>query len=119
MNGKRDVFCKIFRKKPITKYPVIAAAKHPIKQVPIPTSNWTECFITFKISSKPAPKITGVPKRKEKRAASSREYPNVLPTPIVAPERETPGISAQACPIPIATASLLEIFSWRFSFLIG
>ena len=58
------------------------------------------------LSSAAAPMI-GVASRKAKRAASLFERPTSRPPPIVAPEREKPGISASACaaPTPNACAS--------------
>ncbi len=45
--------------------------------------------------------MIGAPRRKEKRAASARVSPRKSPAVIVAPERETPGISARACASPM------------------
>src|SRR3954452_24914909 len=52
----------------------------------------------------PAAPMIGVASRKAKRAASSLESPASRPPPMLAPERDSPGISARACaaPIPIA-----------------
>ena len=52
-------------------------------------------------STAAAPMI-GVASRNAKRAASSFESPASRPPPIVAPEREKPGMSASACAAPIA-----------------
>ena len=56
------------------------------------------------MSSAAAPMI-GVASRNAKRAASSFESPASRPPPIVAPEREKPGISASACAAPTPSAS--------------
>ena len=50
----------------------------------------------------PAPKITGMERRKEKRADFSDDIPNARPVQIVNPEREIPGIIAIACESPIS-----------------
>ena len=48
--------------------------------------------------------MIGVASRNAKRAASLFESPTRRPPPIVAPEREKPGISASACAAPTPTA---------------
>ena len=49
---------------------------------------------------------------KEKRTANFRSKPTKQPVVIVMPERETPGQSAMACPMPTTSASLsLAVFS--------
>ena len=48
--------------------------------------------------------MIGVASRNAKRAASSLESPTSRPPPIVAPEREKPGISAIACAAPMPSA---------------
>lgn len=49
----------------------------------------------------PTPKIIGIAKRKEKREASVRDSPRIIPPAIVAPERETPGKRAAIWNKPI------------------
>ena len=49
----------------------------------------------------PAPKITGSDKRKENRAALWDGIPKARPVQMVNPEREIPGMIANACAIPI------------------
>ncbi len=53
----------------------------------------------------PAAAMIGDPSKKEKRAASARASPRKSPAVIVAPDRETPGMSAPAWANPITTAS--------------
>ena len=48
------------------------------------------------ISSKPLPRIAGMLNKKEKRAAASRSNPRNKPAVMVAPDREVPGINANA-----------------------
>ena len=48
--------------------------------------------------------MIGVASRKANRAASLFERPIKRPPPIVAPEREKPGINASACAAPIPKA---------------
>ena len=61
----------------------------------------------FLNSTKPAPKISGADNKKENRAAWSRLRFKKSPSPIVAPERETPGIMARACARPINIVSFI------------
>ncbi|KAF7276056.1 hypothetical protein GWI33_010967 [Rhynchophorus ferrugineus] len=44
-------------------------------------------------SSKPAPIITGIPKKKENSVADLRDKPSIIPPIMVAPERDVPGIN--------------------------
>ncbi len=55
-------------------------------------------------SSRPASRITGVASRKEKRAASAWLSRAPIPATIAIPDREMPGISANACAAPISVA---------------
>ena len=61
-------------------------------------------FSSFGTSSTPAPRMTGVASRKEKRAASLWVRPASTPPTMVAPEREMPGISAAAWQAPMTKA---------------
>src|SRR5439155_616470 len=56
---------------------------------------------SFRMAAAP---MIGVASRKANRAASSFESPIRRPPPIVAPEREKPGISASACAAPTLNA---------------
>ena len=58
-------------------------------------------------SSTPLSTTAGIERRNEKRAAAVRSRPMNSPAVIVAPERETPGISASACAKPTAMPSRL------------
>ena len=60
--------------------------------------NW---FIELKNSTKATNEIEGMPSRNENLAASFLSQPDNRAMEIVAPERDTPGIIAKACPIPI------------------
>ena len=51
--------------------------------------------------------MMGMPRRKPKRAASSRDRPKSMPPLIVEPERESPGSAASPCRSPM-TADLDE-----------
>jgi hypothetical protein len=55
-------------------------------------------------TSSPAPAIAGMPRRKEKRAASGRVKPSERAAVMVTPERLVPGISASAWAAPTAIA---------------
>ena len=55
----------------------------------------------LKNSTKAAIEIAGIPMRKENLAASLLSQPDKSAMEIVAPERDTPGIIANACAIPI------------------
>ena len=57
-------------------------------------------FITWWSFSSAAPAMIGVESRKLKRAAASRVKLRNKPPVIVIPERETPGITANACNTP-------------------
>ena len=48
--------------------------------------------------------IVGMARKNENSAAAGRSSPASIPATIVAPDRETPGMSASACPMPIASA---------------
>jgi hypothetical protein len=52
-----------------------------------------------------APKIMGAEIRNENRAAASRLNLRPMPPAIVTPERDTPGIMAIACEIPMTNES--------------
>src|SRR5207244_3201441 len=51
------------------------------------------------------PRMAGIARRNESRAAASSESPRAAPTAIVAPAREIPGTMARAWASPTATAS--------------
>src|SRR5919197_6131954 len=53
----------------------------------------------------------GMESRNENRAAASRVRPRNSPAVIVVPERDAPGISARACAVPTARASVVLICS--------
>ena len=63
--------------------------------------NVENSFIEVINSTKAANEIEGMPKRKENFAASFLSQPDKSAIEIVAPERDTPGIIANACEIPI------------------
>ena len=56
--------------------------------------------INFNKSYPDAIAIIGIDIKKEKRAAAFRVNPSIKPAVIVMPEREVPGISANACAKP-------------------
>src|SRR5689334_16001848 len=65
-------------------------------------------------SKSPAASSAGIDMKKLSLVAVTRSSPRNRPTEIVAPERETPGISATAWPSPMLTASrMLRSRSWR------
>ena len=67
-------------------------------------------------STKLAPKIVGIPKRKEKDTICERGIFIKVPPIRVAPLLETPGIKAKICVHPIKKACLYEIsFKSKFS----
>ena len=55
----------------------------------------------WRSSKSPLSTTAGTDSRNEKRAAAARSKPSSRPALIVAPERDTPGISASACAKPI------------------
>ena len=57
----------------------------------------------------PAPRITGIPKRKANFIDSSLESPKSNPPEIVEPEREKPGIRAKLWNIPIKNPFIPDI----------
>src|SRR3954454_24382724 len=65
---------------------------------PLPSVAWRN-------SSRPLRMTAGIESRNEERAADVRSRPRKRPPVIVAPERETPGTSAQACAKPIRIPS--------------
>ena len=50
--------------------------------------------------------MAGIARRNVKRAAASRRTPRNMPIAIVEPDRDMPGISADACAHPISSASV-------------
>ena len=60
--------------------------------------NW---FTVLKNSTNAAKEIEGIPRRNENLAASFLLHPDKRAIEIVAPERDTPGIIAKACAIPM------------------
>ena len=67
-------------------------------------------------SSSPLSTTAGIERRNEKRAAAVRSSPTNSPAVIVAPERDTPGISASAWAKPIfepVARPDLSIVRWR------
>ena len=78
------------------KNPAMAEDKNPaINILSIPEFNILCSFIS------PAPNIIGVASKKEKRAASFLDNPKNNAAAMVIPERDTPGIIANACAKPI------------------
>ena len=59
----------------------------------------------------PAPAMAGMPRRKEKRAASAGSNLRQLPAAMVTPDREMPGMSAMAWAIPTTMASGIRPWS--------
>ena len=47
----------------------------------------------------------GIDRKKLSRVAATRSRPRTSPAEMVAPERETPGISARHCTAPMTSAS--------------
>ena len=62
------------------------------------------------ISRMLAPSTAGRDIRKEKRTAKARSKPRIMPTEMVVPERDRPGITARACPQPTMRASATVAF---------
>ena len=60
---------------------------------------------TPRSSNRPLSTTAGTDSRNEKRAAATRSKPRNSPAVIVAPERETPGMSASAWAKPMTIAS--------------
>ena len=58
-------------------------------------------FMELKNSTKATNEIEGIPSKKENLAASFLSHPDNIAIEIVTPERDTPGIIAKACAIPI------------------
>src|SRR6185436_10444703 len=84
-----------FRRKRMTSQPQI-----PEVRMPTTSATFSSCAMG---TSEPrrssdflrhAPKVMGVASRNEKRAASSRRSPHIIPVTMVIPERDTPGIKA-------------------------
>ena len=92
------------------KNPAMAEDINPAINMPsIPEFNMSGSFIS------PAPNIIGVANKKEKRAASFPDNPKNNAAAMVMPERDTPGIIAMACAIPIKMADFKVMeFIWRF-----
>ena len=82
-------------KAPTAANPVAAETASPRRQVPLmsATPRWRSL-------STAAPATMGVAMRKESSAASVAASPRNSPALIVAPERDTPGITAKACAAP-------------------
>ena len=59
-------------------------------------------------SNSPLATTAGIASRNENRAAAGRCRPSSSPALIVAPDRDTPGISASDCARPISTPSRVE-----------
>ena len=62
-------------------------------------------------SNSPLSTTAGTDRRNEKRAAAARSSPRKSPAVIVAPERDTPGISAAAWAMPTQKPSFVWIWS--------
>ncbi len=62
-----------------------------------------------------APATIGVDKRNEYFATDSLFIPSILPVVIVIPERDTPGINANACESPIKNVCLNVISLYSIS----
>ena len=96
------LFATIFNINLQAKIPVINEDRNP--------KNSTEILISFpsispdKISFNIAPNITGITIKKENLAASFLLFPKKIEVQIVAPDLEIPGITANACDIPIISA---------------
>ena len=78
-------------------------AKIPVKNediIPTPATVKLNSFNPFSIisiiCSSVAPAMAGIASKKEKRAASSPETPRSIPTPIVEPALDIPGMIANA-----------------------
>jgi len=61
-----------------------------------PGTNALSIELSDRISKIVAPRIAGIAKRKENRAAASLLRPVVIPAVIVIPDRDIPGIIAKA-----------------------
>ena len=96
----------------MTKNPTSAEVITPIRNGGVRAA-----LVRWRSFSKPAPTIIGVDNRKENRAASSRVSPKKSPLAMVMPERETPGIIANACERPMVKLWPKEIVSlcWRLA----
>src|SRR3712207_1537145 len=57
-------------------------------------------------SNTPAATSAGMPRKNDSRVAVTRSMPSARPALMVAPERDTPGISAKHCRPPMIAASL-------------
>ena len=87
------------------KYPLIKEHIAPMTNDETCRSTPTpDCPSSYRLLLVMTNKI-GVPKRKEKRAASALEIPNNNAADIVTPERLTPGTSARACANPTSKPS--------------
>ena len=74
--------------------------KATIQAVAEPTKTGTQLtasgeVIKSNIFLSPAPKIIGIDSKNENRADSILVNPRIIPPPIVAPDRENPGIRAK------------------------
>src|SRR5450759_3491387 len=82
----------------------------PIAVAPQPTVS--EMLLdAFTACSPPAASSAGMPRKKLHRVAVTRSMPRNSPPEIVAPERETPGMSATHCHRPRIRASITVIDS--------
>lgn len=96
-------FCKYFNKNLITTNPTKKLDSTPtIKGIPN-----TKSLNLYNV----APNTIGVDNRNEYLAVDSLSTPIILPVVIVTPERDTPGINANACDIPIINVCLNVICS--------
>ena len=67
-------------------------------------------FIIFITSSNASPRMGGITMRNENCASDSFLLPSSRPVAMVLPERDSPGMTAHACAMPMMRASFHEMF---------
>ena len=102
-----ECFSRNLRKYFIIKYPTINAVRKPTR------NKYCSVFSRVKILMSniffmPAPSTIGILNKKENLAASERFNFKTIPVIIVLPDRETPGIKANAWAQPMMIASGID-----------
>jgi len=92
INKLKLLFLKYFTKKPTAKNPTINATTEPSRR--LNPNSPAKLSLTSNNFLKPLPKSIGKESRKLNLTASLLFKPRISPPEIVAPDLETPGISA-------------------------
>ena len=77
----------------------------PPASIPTPR-RWRSCRTRWRPGAGVAAPSAGMARKKDSRVTATRSIPRSRPADIVAPERETPGISARHCTRPMMSVSL-------------